>query len=284
MATSKRTVLKNDITVQDPSPFSKLVGEEIAALIFELAPRKVQSRIGKALDHYTKAGKLLGGDEEMGVIRCIAAEEELVVAIFEWLKLNSDKMPEHGDFVGRYKNHRIKLAFSPVLAQMRFILEPILQSGLAPDGFEGRLDMQVRAVRVGQQVKLRLTSKDGKELLLANPLDVALTLDDKTDAEVVESIYEQLRHNIEHQQGMTVREYVTARAEFRNMLLYSEDAGFVVMGERLQSLLDDVFGPSLRDLLWCLAILMSDAPITKDFGLVSQFISVYRRVLTEAKL
>ncbi|MBK8211422.1 MAG: hypothetical protein IPK78_17205 [Rhodospirillales bacterium] len=51
-----------------------------------MAPRKIASRVGKALDHYTKAHRLVGVDEEMGAIRCIAAEEELVVAIFEWLK------------------------------------------------------------------------------------------------------------------------------------------------------------------------------------------------------
>jgi hypothetical protein len=117
------TEIREDTVLQDLAPFYALVGADIAELIFELAPRKVRSRVAKALDHFTKAKRLIGTDDEMGAIRCIAAEEELVVAIFEWLKLNADKMPEHGDFIGKYKNHRVKLAFYPVLAQMRMILE-----------------------------------------------------------------------------------------------------------------------------------------------------------------
>ena len=58
----------------------------------------------------------------MGAIRLIAAEEELVVAIFEWLKLNEDHFPEHKDFIRKFKNHVVKLAFYPTLAQFRFIL------------------------------------------------------------------------------------------------------------------------------------------------------------------
>lgn len=98
-------------------PFAELVGRDVIELILEAAPRKVATRVGKALDHYTKALRLPGVDDEMGAIRLIAAEEELVVGIFEWLKLNAAAMPEHGDFIGRSKNHRVKLAFYPVLSQ-----------------------------------------------------------------------------------------------------------------------------------------------------------------------
>ncbi len=82
-------------------PFSELVGQEIVEFVFQLAPTEVGTRVGKALDHYTKALRLVGVDDEMGALRCIAAEEELVVAIFEWLKLDADKIPEHRDFIGR---------------------------------------------------------------------------------------------------------------------------------------------------------------------------------------
>jgi hypothetical protein len=100
----------------DPAPFEALVGKDVFRLTQHLAPTKILSRIHKALDHYTKAQRLAGVDDEMGAIRCIAAEEELVVAIFEWLKLNTDKVPEHRDFIGRSKNHRVKLAFLPVIS------------------------------------------------------------------------------------------------------------------------------------------------------------------------
>ena len=71
--------------------FAELIGDDIVPLIFEAAPTKVASRVGKALDHFTEAKRLCGIDDEMGALRCIAAEEELVVAILEWLKLNADK-------------------------------------------------------------------------------------------------------------------------------------------------------------------------------------------------
>lgn len=56
------------------------------------------------------------------------------------------------------------------------------------------------------------------------------------------------------------------------------------MGDRLESHIADVLSASLRDLLWSLAVLLSDAPTKKDFGLVSQFIALYRRVLADAWL
>ncbi|MBY3236916.1 hypothetical protein HFO17_20620 [Rhizobium laguerreae] len=99
----------------DLQPFSDLVGEDIVGFIFDNAPRKVLTRVARALEHYARAGKLEGIDEEMGAIRLIAAEEELVVAIFEWLKLNADSFPEHRDFVSKFKNHVVKLAFYPAL-------------------------------------------------------------------------------------------------------------------------------------------------------------------------
>ena len=59
--------------------------------IFDNAPRKVLTRVAGALEHYVRSEKLGTIDKEMGAIRLIAGEEELVVAIFEWLKLNADK-------------------------------------------------------------------------------------------------------------------------------------------------------------------------------------------------
>jgi hypothetical protein len=270
--------------VNDISPFSALVGHDVAVLIVELAPRKVASRVAKALDHYTKARRLVGVDEEMGAIRCIAAEEELVVSIFEWLKLNFQKVPEHSDFIRKYKNHHVKLAFYPVLSQMRFILADMLNGYISPAGLEKHIKWQASIVLTDKQVKLRLADESDRELIQVNPLAAAVNLDGKTDTEVIDSMFEEMRRNVQEQRGMTIRQFVTARADFRNKLLYAEDRGSAAMAERLEWLIDTVFANSFRDLLWCLAILLSDGPVTKDFGLVSQFISLYRRVLKEAKL
>lgn len=105
-----------------PVTFNELVGEEIVDLIFTKAPTKVLSRVVNAIMHVEKAKKLKDIDAEMASIRLIAAEEELVVAIFEWLKLNKEKMPQHTELVKSYKNHQVKLMFVPVLLLMKNIL------------------------------------------------------------------------------------------------------------------------------------------------------------------
>lgn len=70
--------------------------------------------------------------------------------------------------------------------------------------------------------------------------------------------------------------------DYRNKLLYADDAGFVVMAEDFETLLRDVFTTTLRDLLWCLAVLLGNSPVARDWGLVSQFVGLYRRVLRES--
>ena len=98
-------------------PFAELVGRDVIELIFEVAPRKVRSRVEKALDHYTKALRLVGVDDEMGAIRLIAAEEELVVANFEWLKLRAPNKTAQSEVfsVGLAWPDR----FSPMISGMR---------------------------------------------------------------------------------------------------------------------------------------------------------------------
>jgi hypothetical protein len=266
------------------APFSALVGEEIVDLVFELAPSKVRNRVIKALDHYTKALRLVGIDDEMGAIRCIAAEEELVIAIFEWVKLNADKVPEHRDFIGRGKNHRVKLAFYPVLSQLWFAIGDMLVNGITMPGLEGRLHWHLSAVRSGDQVKLQIRDEHGKELIEFNPLDLSITQDDKPLDAVIDSLFNELTNNISDQRGISVREFVTERADYSNKLLYAQDAGFVAMAEDLDTLIRDRFSVILRDLIWCLAVLLSDRPLLPHWGLISQFIALYRRVLVEAKV
>jgi hypothetical protein len=58
-------------------PFAQLIGREFIEFLFEKAPRKVVSRIVKSMDHHVKAQMLGGIDDEMGVIRCIAADSSL---------------------------------------------------------------------------------------------------------------------------------------------------------------------------------------------------------------
>src|SRR6266852_9403934 len=78
--------------------------------------------------------------------------------------------------------------------------------------------------------------------------------------------------------ALSVREFISERADYRNKLLYAGDGGFVTMSESLDILIRDIFSVTLRDLIWCLAVLLSDTPLLADWGLINQFISLYRRV------
>lgn len=271
-------------TTLDTEPFSALVGTEIIQLIFQIAPKKIANRIGKSLEHYTRAARLQGVDEEMGAIRLIAAEEELVVAIFEWIKLNAQHLPEHGDFIGKYKNHRVKLAFYPVLSQLGFVLGDLFSNCVSIEGLEDVLHWHVQAVRHEHKVVLQVKDDSGKTILDFNPLDLAITQDHRTEQEVVDALFVELNKMVTDQHNMTLRQFVTARAEFRNKLLYAEDGAIFSMDETLENLIKKVFEPSLRELLWCLATLLTNKPTVHSWGLVSQFIQLYRRVLSECKL
>lgn len=87
---------------------------------------------------------------------------------------------------------------------------------------------------------------------------------------------------IKSQLGQTLREYISARSDYRNQLLYATDGYTVTMNESLSDLIE-IFRTSLRDLLWVLALLLGGKPISKNWGLVSQFIGVYREILVRAK-
>jgi hypothetical protein len=258
----------------DPKPFADIAGEDVVSFIFEHAPQKVRTRVARALDHYTKAS-------EMGAIRLIAAEEELVVAIFEWLKFNEDQFPENKDFVRKFKNHLVKLAFYPVLAQFRFILEDMIKSGFAPEGLGDVINWTTRPVIDGDRIKLALIDAQGKELIRHNPLAVDLSQGDVSGKEVVPLLLADLTDTVKTQRGMTLKEFLLERADFRNKLLYATDAGSITMDDTLTDLIE-IFKQTYHDLLWVLAILINGDPPSKEWGLVSQFIALYREVLIVA--
>ena len=138
------------------SDFPELVGEKLDEFIRRLAPLNVYSRVEKASEHYVKAQRLAHIDDEMGIIRLIAAEEELVVAIFEALKSHTDKLPKHRDFIRKYKDHRVKMSFYPVLLNFRYVLERYFQDGITFDGFEEVIHWNARPVIDGDEIKIGL--------------------------------------------------------------------------------------------------------------------------------
>jgi len=278
-----RNIIYDEMREVDITPFSALVGEDFVSFIFENAPRKVLTRVVSALEHYVRSEKLNGFDEEMGAIRLIAAEEELVVAIFEWLKLNADSFPEHKDFVSKFKNHRVKLAFYPVLRQFRFVIGDILRDGFTLDGMDGILKWTARPVVDGSQIKLAIYTENGKELIRADPFAIDISRDDIGGQDAVALLLRDLAETIKAQHNVTLRQFLIALAEFRNHLLYATDAGSAHLGDSLADLRNH-FEQTFHDLLWVLALIIGGKPPSKRWGIASQFIGVYRLALIDAKI
>jgi len=259
-----------------------LVGAELRVFIEKKAPTKVWSRVLKAIDHIEKAKLLDGIDVEMGAIRLIAAEEELVVSIFEWLKINESKMPEHRDLVRAYKNHQVKLMFYPVLSVMHFAMGWIVQDGLVFGGIE-HYQMKIIPEIKDDSIVFKICGADGKQIIPLNPLAMFISMDDKSSDEVIDSLYQELVNQIKTTHNVTLKQFVTLRSDYRNKLLYADDGGFITGIETVSELLAGGFDSTFRELLWTLATLLGNDPLSPKFGLISQFISIYRRVLLETK-
>lgn len=268
----------------DLQPFRRLISAEAFDLLIARAPTKVRTRIAKACEHFAKATTHINGDEEAGALRLIAAEEELVVAIFEWLKLNAAVVPDHADFVVKRKNHLVKLAFHPVMSQIVWVLRGLLQEGLTIEARDDDIHLSLCATCREDRVSLRLEDSRRGISIDVSPLDFSIALEGKSDEQVIDSLYNRFGQTVAAQLNMSVREFITTRANFRNQILYAEDGHIFSMKESLDGLISDVFSPALRDLLWALSILLTNAPTARDWGLVNQVISLYRRALIESRL
>lgn len=267
--------------VLDLTPFHELAGADIVALIIEKAPSKVRWRVLKALDHYTRAMRLDGVDGEMGAIRLIAAEEELVVAIFEWLKLNEKDYPEHRDFVRKFKNHQVKLSFYPVLSQFRFVLSHLLTEGFSIEGLKDVIEWRVRPIVENGEVKLLVENQDGKELWRHDPLAISVSRGDDDADKVLQALFDDFSKLVANQRGISLRQFISDRADYRNSILYAGDGGYLRMRESLAEL-RVIFRQTYHDLLWVLGALIGGKPPSREWGFVSQFVWLYRRVLEEA--
>lgn len=276
----KQRTTEPETRTLEATAFDELVGEDIIEFLFEHAPTKVISRLARALTHYNRASQLIGIDEEMGAIRLIAAEEELVVAIFEWLKLNDDKFPEHRDFVRKFKNHVVKLSVYPVIAQFRFILGNMLKS-FAPEGMEF-ISWSAKPVIDGKNIKLAIYGAKGEEIFRHTPLAVMISQGETQGGDVIPALLADLEENVRDHRNLTLKQFLLERADYRNKLLYATDAlGHVVMDDTLEEMIS-MFKQTYHDLLWVLVILIGAEMPSKEWGLVSQFIGLYREVLIKA--
>jgi hypothetical protein len=119
---------------------------------------------------------------------------------------------------------------------------------------------------------------EGKEIATNDPLCANISVDGLEDETVVEQLLKDLSDTIQDQRGLSVRQFIAERSDYRNKLLYAEDGGFMLMSETLSGLIP-MFNQVFHDLIWVLAVLLGGKPPSTHWGLVSQFVSLYRRVL-----
>jgi hypothetical protein len=151
------------------------------------------------------------------------------------------------------------------------------------EGLEEYLHWTLKPVISEKKVLLQFIDKDGKEFIKQNPLAMKVSRSDLSEEEVIDEMFKDFTELVQDQLKMTVRQFISVRADYRNKLLYAEDGGYMEMDDSLKDLIE-IFKVTYRDLLWTLAALLGNTGPGKSWGLVSQFIALYRRVLTETKL
>ncbi|MBB3185754.1 hypothetical protein FHR95_003347 [Halomonas fontilapidosi] len=262
--------------------FKEIAGEDVVRVVISRCPKKVMTRVAKASDHFEKAKKLSGIDDEMGVIRLIAAEEELVVAIFELIKSQKPGGGRYKTYVKKFNNHKVKLGFYPVLSQVKHILSSIYSSGVALDGMQGDFGFSYRLVVENDKAVARIYYDDKGGYIDHNPMSQIISLEDREYDEVLESLYKEFEGRVHADANMDIKTFVAQRSDFRNKILYATDEGVASMGESLDDLISKVFSIAIQDLLWVLCVL-SSYPLDKNADLLlKQFFELYGMILKEA--
>lgn len=255
--------INNDIN--EIEQWNKLVIDSLDSFIIQYAPTKVKNRYLKAQEHYNKALKLFSIDDEMSFIRLVAAEEELVVAVFEILKIKSF---EEIGFVKKFKNHLVKISLAPILILIRYKFEDIVFHNKQPGKFKLVIDEG--------SVKLSLKI-DHREIITPIPANITIGSPDHSD--VINSLYRDFMNRIPND---NIREFIFSRADARNKILYSSDSGTYELSNFEKDI--KTFQDEIVHLCWALAILIdSDIP-TKHYDIVNQIILTYKKLLQESKI
>lgn len=261
----------------DTTLFDKLVGEEFVVHVLDHADERVKYRLLRAADHYNKAIKLFGLDDEMAMIRLIAAEEELVVAIIRHVTLKADVFPDTGKIFNRFDDHRVKQAFIPTLSRFWTALEGQFRRGISFDGLE-HIKWTYKPFLDEGKFKLGIFDSDERKFAI-DPLSATINRDDLAATAVVEEMLAEMEGWAKETQGQSVADYIKARANYRNQLLYAyDDYPIAVMGDSIEAL-HKSYEKSFRGLLYVLTAIVNNDPPSREWGVACQFFALYRHVL-----
>ena len=257
--------------------FDELVGEEFVVHVLDHADDRVKHRLLRAADHYNKAVKLFGVDDEMAIIRLVAAEEELVVAIIRHVALKADVFPDTGKILKRFDDHRVKQAFIPTLSRFWNALERQFRRGISFDGLE-HIKWTYKPFLEDGRFKLGIF--DGEERKFAiDPLSATINRQDLSAKLIVEEMYAEFEGWARESQGLSAADYIKARANYRNQLLYAyDDYPIALIGDPVEKL-HETYTKSFKALLYVLTAIVNNDPPSREWGVACQFFALYRHVL-----
>ena len=219
----------------------------------------------------------------MSAIRLVAAEEELAVAVFDIIKRNEDSFIDCKHITKKFKNHFVKQLFSPTVHNIAIIVSTFLENGMRIDVIEDGpgLDVSIEPIISEDKVMLRLHI--GEKYIDNSPFNFFLNKNDEQE-DVVESLYEEFEELIKNCGYNSVKAFSKHRVDFRNKIFYAEDAMVFDVGEEIENVLSSVT-QIINEVLWVIALLLGndDSP-AKKWGIASQFLQLYDRVLKEAKV
>lgn len=266
----------------------KIVPLNLHQFILKNASTKIKNRYIMATQHYEKAYLIKDLDPEMAIIRLIAAEEELVVAIFKILETLKHLGSQQLIFAKSSKNHQVKLAFSQVL----FVFKDILKNYFNPE-LGGQLISEVKTNCTAHnnsspsfffklelendRFDLKIVFLDTKKECSVFPNDFEITLPPGKD--VTLSLYQTF---LEHVPDNDLKAFLGSRANFRNKIFYSEDVGAYSMSQTWDKFIS-IFNTAIGDLAWSIGLLIDPNTSIKKWLLISQFLEVFQNILIECK-
>lgn len=263
--------------------WDKSINQDVWEFVKSNATTSVMSRLESCYRHYTKALVIKDIDPEMSAIRLIAAEEELAVAVFDIIKRNKDSFVDCKHITKKFKNHFVKQLFSPTVHNISTIVSSFLENGLSIEIVEDgpSTDVFVKPIIAKDKVLLRLHI--GDKYIDNSPFNAFLNVNDEQE-DVLDSLFQKFEDLIKGHGYNSIKEFAADRTDFRNKILYAQDAMIFDVGEEIENVLSSVTH-ALNEVLWVIALLLSndDSP-AKKWGISTQFLLLYDRILRAAKV
>lgn len=276
---SETPLILKDLEEASHKRWVEEVNQEFLKFIYAKKITKIQSRLDSAQRHFQKADVIKSIDPEMAAIRLVAAEEELVVAVFEIIKLTPELAGSWEKITKKFKNHFVKLLFWPAAEHIKSIIENFLGSELYIEGIE-KLKFTSHLTLRDNKIILQLLLPD-KEPIETSPYLVFITTKNEDQIDVLFADFER---KILDGGYSSIKDFVNNRVDFRNKIFYAQDGMIFNVGEDIHGMFPTIV-EAINDLLAIACLLLSDDDHKENkFGIANQLLDLYRSVLEKVKI